>query len=164
MSNKFKLLTLAFLSVSMMFFFGCSDDDNGNGTGPLNGDYYMTADLSGDLNGSFEALSAACIYNANTIVGAEGNNENSTNISINSLAADLSTAEGEMDISPENLLVNFSYFDNGDSKVFTAVSGKVNITSNTDNSITGTFEFEATNQDGTEKISVTNGEFRVRKY
>ena len=165
MTKFTKLITTALLSSVLMFCYACDENngDNDNTAGPSNNDYYMTANFTGDYDGTFEALPATCVYEpaSGTIRGAEDDGGNSSSLSISSHLTELSTIEGKLTVSQDNLIISYGHYDNGNLKTFTATSGTVNITSNRDDLIAGTFEFKAnTNQGDTVDVE---GEFNVQK-
>ena len=66
--------------------------------------------------------------------------------------------EGTYDIEDDEI---FAFYEDEDGNTYNATSGTIRIEDLDDNSVSGTFEFDAETEDGDE-ISITDGEFDVR--
>lgn len=191
---KYNKITTLIAVVALCFIVGCGDDDNGNnattnanngnGDNGDNGDEnWVTLEVSGEISGEHEGTGSlrtrAQTDNLDfSFTDSEAGEDNSFYISfsdgrdesgipepgdyvISTPGADFDGDYGAQYIDHESA-DSFEDYDNYDS-----LSGMLTITESSEDSISGTFEFEAAlvddafQLDESQTISVTNGEFTV---
>lgn len=165
--------TLKFLTVILfasILLVGCNKSDDDGGDNPSAGSGSFTAQVDGsDFSGSIAANATLVNSNGVSVLTMLASNAsgNAINIIINPF-----DGEGTYQISDSSVFTTASYIEadaSNPSNSMTWVApfessgvvGEINISEQTETSVQGTFSFEARLQNGTDIVSVTNGEFNL---
>ncbi|OCX50455.1 hypothetical protein BEL04_21990 [Mucilaginibacter sp. PPCGB 2223] len=147
-----------FLALSIMLFNSCDKGSGSLSTKPvtsLSNDYYITLKVDGVSQASY--LNAAILYistNSIQIVGQLPGNQ-----SVNLLIDDLKT--GVFNIAANNTILSYNATP-ANTDTFIGTIGTVTITGLTTDTVTGTFQFTATNFNNNATKTISNGIFNLK--
>jgi hypothetical protein len=166
-----KKMMMAFIAISMVAVTSCkSDDDGGDDGAASSGTVIASVDGVGfesdALGTSVQVINAAGIETL-TITSNEFSSSKNITIVVNGLEG-----EGTYNIGGgANVFVVANYIEANasnpaDTQIWSApssteVAGEFNVSSFSDTSIQGTFNFTATNNDDGSTVEVTNGSFNL---
>ena len=153
-----------FLFVSFLFIYSCSKDSSSSPTEIGNNNNKLTAQISGSMTKSFNAIQTVYIYQAigsemsqSVITGYEGNQNQSDNIMLQLI--NLVDGAQTIDLGLGLGTLMYVKYNNGSAQQYLATEGTVNITQNDSKSIKGTFSAKIGTVGTSTYIEINNGSF-----